>query len=183
MRIEKLKRNFDINVQWLYFPLHPNTPPQGLLLNDLFAGRGFDLEGMHQRMKALMNAEGLPFERRTHTYNSRLAQELAKASDLQFGIESIHGALYRAYFVEGQNIGDPEVLMAIAKNAGIPEDEASAILSKRTFKDAVDEDWEKASRYGINGVPTFVAGGSKIVGAQPYEALAEHLRAAGAGPG
>jgi predicted DsbA family dithiol-disulfide isomerase len=170
-------------VQWVYFPLHPNTPAQGLLLKDLFAGRGFDLEGMHQRMKALMNAEGLPYERRSHTYNSRLAQELAKASDLQFGVESIHGALYRAYFVEGRNIGDPEVLVDIAKNAGIPEDEARIVLSERTFKDAVDEDWEKASRYGITGVPTFVAGGSKIVGAQPYEALAEHLRLAGARPG
>jgi predicted DsbA family dithiol-disulfide isomerase len=170
-------------VQWVYFPLHPNTPAQGLLLKDLFAGRGFDLEGMHQRMKALMNAEGLPYERRSHTYNSRLAQELAKASDLQFGVEPIHGALYRAYFVEGRNIGDPEVLVDIAKNAGIPEEEARIVLSERTFKDAVDEDWEKASRYGITGVPTFVAGGSKIVGAQPYEALAEHLRLAGARPG
>jgi predicted DsbA family dithiol-disulfide isomerase len=169
-------------VQWAYFPLHPNTPAQGLLLKDLFAGRGFDLEGMHARMKALMNTEGLPYERRTHTYNSRLAQELAKWADTQPGAESIHEALYRAYFVEGHNIGDPEVLLDIAKRAGLSEEEASTVISKRTFKDAVDADWEKASRYRITGVPTFVADGSKIVGAQPYEALAELLLAAGARP-
>jgi len=34
-------------VQWVYFPLHPRTPPEGLLLKDLFAGRGMDLDVMH----------------------------------------------------------------------------------------------------------------------------------------
>ena len=104
-------------MQWVYFPLHPDTPAQGLLLKDLFAGRGFDLEAMHARMKGLMEMEGLPYERRTHTYNSRLAQELAKWADSQPGFEAIHQALYRAYFVESRNIGDPGVLVDIAKYA------------------------------------------------------------------
>jgi len=68
----------DIEVQWVYFPLHPDTPSEGLLLKDLFAGRGFDLEAMHARMKDLMDMEELPYKQRTHTYNSQLAQELAK---------------------------------------------------------------------------------------------------------
>jgi predicted DsbA family dithiol-disulfide isomerase len=167
-------------VQWVYFPLHPNTPQQGLLLEDLFAGRGFDLDAMHARMKGLMDAEGLPYERRTHTYNSRLAQELAKWADGQPGMEAIHGALYRAYFVEGRNIGDPEVLVGIAGKVGLPAESARVVLSQRTFKDAVDADWEKARRYGITGVPSFVAGRYKVVGAQPYEVLAQQLREAGA---
>src|SRR5215468_7105133 len=120
------------------FPLHPNTPQNGLPLEDLFAGRGFDLDAMHARMKGLMNTEGLPYERRTHTYNSRLAQELAKWVDGQPGFEAIHGALYTAYFVDGRNIGDPEVLIQIAGKAGLPVDAARKVLSDRTFKDAVD---------------------------------------------
>jgi predicted DsbA family dithiol-disulfide isomerase len=167
-------------VQWVYFPLHPNTPQQGLLLEDLFAGRGFDLDVMHARMKGLMDAEGLPYERRTHTYNSRLAQELAKWADGQPGMEAIHSALYRAYFVEGRNIGDLEVLVDIASRVGLPPEIARVVLSQRTFKDAVDGDWEKARRYGITGVPSFVAGRYKVVGAQPYEVLAQQLREAGA---
>src|SRR5436190_24101456 len=97
-RVAKLERSLNVAVQWVYFPLHPNTPAEGLLLKDLFAGRGFDLDAMHTRMKTLMDAEGLPYERRSHTYNSRLAQELAKWADSQPGFEAIHGELYRAYF-------------------------------------------------------------------------------------
>jgi predicted DsbA family dithiol-disulfide isomerase len=162
----------------VYFPLHPDTPAEGLPLKDLFAGRGFDLEAMHARMKGLMDAEGLPYSRRTHTYNSRLAQELAKWADSQPGFESIHNALYRAYFVDGRNIGDPEVLIDIAQFVGLPADAAREVLADRTFKDAVDADWEESRRHGITGVPSFIAGKYKVVGAQPYNVLADLLRAA-----
>jgi len=135
---------------------------------------------MHVRMKGLMDAEGLPYNQRTHTYNSRLAQELAKWADSKPGFESVHEALYKAYFVDGKNIGQPDVLVSIAASVGLPIEEAREALSERTFKDAVDADWEKARRYGITGVPTFVAGGYKAVGAQPYETLAHMLRSAGA---
>ncbi len=164
----------------MYFPLHPDTPAEGLALKDLFAGRGLDLEAMHARMKGLMDAEGLPYNRRSHTYNSRLAQELAKWADSQPGFEAIHDALYRAYFVDGRNLGDPDVLIGIAQSVGLPSDGALEVLTRRTFKDAVDADWQKARRYGVTGVPTFVAGGYKVVGAQPYDVLAERLSAAGA---
>lgn len=164
----------------MYFPLHPDTPTDGLPLKDLFAGRGLDLEAMHTRMKGLMDTEGLPYGRRSHTYNSRLAQELAKWADSQPGFEAIHDALYRAYFVDGRNIGDPEVLVEIAQSVGLPSDGARAVLTKRTFKEAVDADWEKARRYGITGVPSFVAGGRALVGAHPYDVLAELLGTAGA---
>ena len=149
-------------------------------MKDLFAGRGLDLDAMHARMKGLMDAEGLPYNRRSHTYNSRLAQELAKWADSKPGFEKIHDALYKAYFVESRNIGDKQVLLDIAKSVGLPVEEARLVLENRTFKDAVDADWQKARRYAITGVPSFVAGGSKVVGAQPYEVLAHQLRAAGA---
>src|SRR5207249_3644468 len=143
-----------IEVQWVYFPLHPLTPAEGLPLKDLFAGRGMDLDVMHSRMKALMDAEGLAYGRRTHTYNSRLAQELAKWADSLPGFEAIHDALYRAYFVEGLNIGDPEVLAVIAQSVELPVEETRKVLTGRTFKSPVDADWEKARRYGITGVPS-----------------------------
>jgi predicted DsbA family dithiol-disulfide isomerase len=151
-------------------------------MKDLFAGRSLDLDAMHARMKGLMDAEGLPYNRRSHTYNSRLAQELAKWADSKPGFEKIHEALYKAYFVGGRNLGDKEVLIDIAQSAGLPLEEARSVLNDRTFKDAVDADWQKARQYSITGVPTFVAGGSKVVGAQPFEVLAQHLRTAGAEP-
>jgi predicted DsbA family dithiol-disulfide isomerase len=137
---------------------------------------------MYTRMKSLMDAEGLPYGRRTHTYNSRLAQELAKWANSRPGFEAIDGALYHAYFVDGRNIGDLEVLVDIAQSVGLPADEARRVLIERRFQDAVDSDWDEARRFRITGVPSFVAGGYKIVGAQPYEVLADLVRAANAPP-
>lgn len=180
MRVEKLKETFAIETQLVHFPLHPETPPEGRTMEEVYAGRNVDPEAMYQRMKGLMDAEGLPYERRTHTYNSRLAQELGKWADTQPGGGAIHDKLYRAYFVEKRNIGDPEILIEIAASVGLPAEEARAVLAERRFKDAVDADWAKSHRYGVTGVPTFVAERYGVVGAQPYEVLEELVAKAGA---
>ncbi len=64
--------------------------------------------------------------------------------------------------------------MKIAEAVGLSGDAARAVLEERSFEAAVDDDWRKSRAYGITGVPTFVAGGYGVVGAQPYETL-EHL--------
>jgi predicted DsbA family dithiol-disulfide isomerase len=171
VRIERLKAEHNVKVEWVHFPLHPDTPPEGRALSDLFAGRKVDLPGMHAQMKARMAAEGLPYGDRATTYNSRLAQELGKWADTQPGGEVMHDALFRAYFVEARDISRPAVLLEVAEHVGLSADGAREVLEKRTFKDAVDADWRLSREYGITGVPTFVAGRYAVVGAQPYEAL------------
>jgi predicted DsbA family dithiol-disulfide isomerase len=179
VRIEKLRREHGVKVEWVHFPLHPETPVDGgRSLAELFAGRNLDLRSMHAQMKARMDAEGLPYSERTHTYNSRLAQELGKWADTQPGGEALHDALFRAYFVEGRDISQPSVLLEIAERAGLPVDEARRVLHDRTFKAAVDADWALSRRYGVTGVPTFVAGRHGVVGAQPYEMLEQLVRQA-----
>jgi predicted DsbA family dithiol-disulfide isomerase len=180
VRIEKLKQAFEVETRLVHFPLHPETPPEGRSMAELYAGRNVDPEAIYARMKGLMDAEGLPYGRRTHTYNSRLAQELGKWADTQPGGEAIHDALYRAYFVDNRNIGDPEVLVEIAQSVGLSSEEARAVLGERRFKDAVDADWAKSRAYGVTGVPTFVADRYGVVGAQPYEVLEQLLEKAGA---
>ena len=167
-----------MRVQWVHFPLHPETPPQGRSLEDLFAGRGYDIPKMQAQMRARMQAEGLPYGNRTFTYNSRLAQELAAWADTQPGGEAIHDAMFRAYFVDARNIGDPGVLVEVATSVGLPAERAREVIEKRTHQAAVDADWEKSRLYGVTGVPTFVAGNQAVVGAQPYEALEELVRRA-----
>jgi predicted DsbA family dithiol-disulfide isomerase len=176
VRIERLRKEHDVRVKWIHFPLHPETPAEGRSLEDLFAGRGYDIPKMQAQMRARMEAEGLPYGKRTKTYNSRLAQELAAWADTQPGGEAIHEAMFRAYFVDARNIGDAEVLVDIAKSVGLPADQAREVIEKRTHQAAVDADWEKSRRYGVTGVPTFVVGTQGVVGAQPYEALEELLR-------
>src|SRR5260370_14038045 len=108
-------------------------------------------------MKGVMDAEGLPYGRRTHTYNSRLAQELGKWADTQPGGEALHDALYRAYFVEARNIGDPELLVELPQSVCLPAEAAREVLEGRRFMDAVDAGGAKSHRYGVTVVPTFVA--------------------------
>jgi len=179
VRIEKLKAEHGVKVEWVHFPLHPDTPAEGRSLADLFAARGRnvnDIEALQAQMKARMDAEGLPYGKRAMTYNSRLAQELGKWADTQAGGEAIHDALFRAYFVEGRDISQPAVLLDVAGQVGLSVDAAREVLEKRTFKDAVDADWKLSREYGITGVPTFVVGSQGVVGAQPYEALVELVR-------
>ena len=171
-----------MKVQWVHFPLHPDTPQEGRSLEDMFAGRGYDVPKMQAQMRQRMAAEGLPYGERSMTYNSRLAQELAKWADAQPGGEAIHDALFRAYFVDGRNIGDADVLVSVAESVGLPGDRAREVIETRSHKAAVDADWEKSRRYGVTGVPTFVAGGHGVVGAQPYEALEQLVRQAGEQP-
>ena len=148
---------------------------------ELYAGRNVDPEAMYQRMKGLMDAEGLPYGRRTHTYNSRLAQELGKWADTQpGGGDALHDALYRAYFVDNRNIGNADILVEIAEAVGLSGEEARKVLAERRFKDAVDADWAKSRQFGVTGVPTFVASGYGVVGAQPYEVLEQLAAKAGA---
>lgn len=165
-----------MKVKWVHFPLHPDTPQNGRSLEDLFAGRGYDIPKMQAQMRARMQAEGLPYGTRSMTYNSRLAQELGAWADTQPGGEAIHDALFRAYFVDAKNIGDPEVLVEIAASVGLPADQAREVLEKRTHKDAIDADWQKSHQYGVTGVPTFVVGNRGVVGAQPYEVLEELVK-------
>ena len=171
MRIEKLRTEHNVKIEWVHFPLHPETPPEGQSLDDLFRGRNVDRKAMHAQMKARMDAEGLPYGERSMTYNSRLAQELGKWADTQPGGEALHDALFRAYFVDARDISRPDVLLDIVKEVGLPVDPAREVIEQRTFKDAVDADWKLSREYGITGVPTFVAGRYGVVGAQPYEAL------------
>jgi predicted DsbA family dithiol-disulfide isomerase len=176
VRIEKLRVEHNVRIEWVHFPLHPETPPEGRSLADLFAGRNVDRQAMHAQMKARMDAEGLPYGERTMTYNSRLAQELGKWADTQPGGEALHDAFFRAYFVEARDISQPAVLLEVVERVGLSLEGAREVLEKRTFKAAVDADWALSRRYGVTGVPTFVVGRYGVVGAQPYEALEQLVR-------
>ena len=163
---------------WTHFPLHPDTPDEGRSLEDLFAGRNMDSPAMRKRMTKLMADEGLPYGDRTMTYNSRLAQEVGKWADTQPGGEAIHLALFKAYFVDGLNLASPDALLEVVEGIGLSREEAGTVMKERSFHDAVDADWKRSAEFGITGVPTFVAAGHGVVGAQPYEMLEQLVRKA-----
>lgn len=180
VRIERLRQAYNIDVQYHFFPLHPETPPEGLTLEALFDGRNIDIEKSQEEISARMAEEGLPYARRTMTYNSRMAQELAKWAATQDRGEVFISAVYRAYFVENRNLAKVDVLKEIAQSAGLSPTEAGDVLESRAFREAVDEDWNRCRQLGLTGVPAFAAGGSGVMGAQPYEVLEQLVIRAGA---
>jgi len=127
-------------------------------------------------MKGLMVEAGLPYGDRSHTYNSRLAQELGKWADTLEGGEAIHELLYKAYFVDSINIGDINELVKIAEKAGLSADAARQVLENREFERQVDEDWSYSRESGVTGVPTFYSNNLAVVGCQPYEVLERFVR-------
>ena len=161
---------------WTHFPLHPETPDSGIPLEELFRGRGYDIEAMKQRMSGLMAEENLPYGNRSHTYNSRFAQELAKWGESFPEGEALNLKLFKAYFGEGRNLAEPVVLLEVAEAAGLDRDAAEEMIRKRSFRDAVHADWKRAHELGVTGVPTIVSGNLGLVGAQPYEALEQLIR-------
>ncbi len=135
---------------------------------------------MMARLQSVARELGLPLGERGMTYNSRLAQEMGKwAEDQGLGHE-FHIAAFRSYFADGRNIAETEVLLDLAGSVGLSREDAEGILADRTYREAVDADWERSRSLGVTAVPTFLTDGSRLVGAQPYEPLERMVVGAGA---
>ena len=136
---------------------------------------------MLARLRQVAGELNLPFGDRKMTFNSRLAQELGKWAEDQGRGDTFHHAVFLAYFERGENIARPPVLLQICSAVGLDPAAAQAVLSQRSYRQAVDRDWQRSRRMGITAVPTFVLNGQRLVGAQSYTALQNMVLAAGVG--
>lgn len=132
------------------------------------------------RVDAMLAREGLPFTERKFSYNSRLAQEMAKWAKREGREDAFNDAVFRAYFVDAVNIGEPDVLLGLVEEAGLPVEEARRILSDRPFEQEVNDDWQRCYSLGVRAVPTYLSEGLAIVGAEPYDRLEQLVTEAGA---
>lgn len=169
MRTDRLKHEFNVEINWKVFPLHPEIPDDGIDLTQLFAGRDAEIRAIQDRLVQVAESEGLPFTPRSRTYNSRRAQELGKWAGTIGKDEAFRKSVYKAYFAEGRNIARIDELLIISEEAGLPVTEAEIILSERSFASAVDADWQLARDMRITAVPTHICGGRRLAGFSPYE--------------
>jgi predicted DsbA family dithiol-disulfide isomerase len=169
VRTDRLQQEYGVRLRWSVFPLHPETPPEGRELAELFAGREAMFRDMQARLLRIAAREGLPLAERSRTYNSRLAQELGKWAEEEGRGDEFRHAVYRAYFVEGVNIAQVEELLRIAAAAGLPADEARAALRERSFAAVVEADWQRAMDLRITAVPTHLCDGKRLTGFAAYE--------------
>ena len=103
---------------------------------------------------------------------TRLAHEAAHWARAQGRFEDYHHEIFRAFFERGEDIGDVEVLMALARRLGLDSDSLRLALTNHEFEESVLADESEAARLGVSGVPAFVANRkAALSGVQPIENL------------
>ena len=88
---------------------------------------------MMTRLREVADEAGLPLGKREKPFNSRLAQELGKWAERKCRGDRFHNAVFRAYFVDGKNIGKIPVLAELAGSVGLPGKEAQEMLESRAL--------------------------------------------------
>jgi predicted DsbA family dithiol-disulfide isomerase len=160
-------------VQFAPFLLDPATPPEGKPRRQV-TQPGDPPTAIEQRAASL----GITFTRgRTWTSNSHLALEAAAFAAEHGDPAPFHRAMFKAYFEDLADIGDLEVVVGIAGDAGVPTSALRAALAEGHYRAAVDEGVQWAQQVGVTAVPTFVLDGRYgIVGAQEGHVFEELLQ-------
>lgn len=161
-------------VSWLPYELNPDMPSQGMPRADyrarkFGAERSAELDGQMQERGA---GEGVTFafDKMTRTPNTRRAHALiAKAGEMGLA-NAMAEELFRAYFEDGADVGDTEILVSSATSVGMDEATARAIIDDEAIKQEVAALEARATQMGVSGVPFFIIDEKFAVsGAQPSE--------------
>lgn len=163
-----MRRRYDAEVTWLPFDLHPEYPPEGIPRAELHARYG---ERFHDHVREMFETAGLAYSPPPDVVpNSKAALRVTElARDLGLH-EAVHNRLMHAYWAESRNIGDREVLGALAAEAGLESGEVEEVLESDRYGDRVTASTAQAAGAGVTGVPAWVLGGRLLVlGAQPRE--------------
>lgn len=173
-----------ITLQWRPFQLDPAIPPAGVNRQAYMLEKFGNMERIdaaHDRLREAGAAAGIAFdfdaiEISPNTLDAHRLIYWAGSLGEQTQTRLV-GRLFRAYFEEGRNIGDHEVLVALAKDAGMNVAHAGELLETGVNRKDVLELIESAQRMGISGVPCFLLEGRYVLsGAQPPEVLEDAIR-------
>jgi predicted DsbA family dithiol-disulfide isomerase len=175
----------EVTVTYRSFELDPDAPAQRTGTHAEHLARKYGMtvaqaEQASQQMTQRAAADGLEFRfdriQGGNTFDAHRLLHLAKDHGRQ---PEMKERLLQATFTEGLPIADKPTLVRLATQAGLPAALVQAVLDGDAYADAVRADEQQAARYGITGVPFFVADGKFAVsGAQPPEVLLQFLRRA-----
>ena len=167
----------DLTVRWRAFQLNPDMPADGMERQrylELKFGGAAGAETVYARVRAAGESEGIAFafDRIARTPNTVASHRLIRFAAGREREDAVVQALFDAYFLRGEDIGDPEVLSAAAAAGGLDPDEARAFLDGDAEAEAVRSEDATARQAGINGVPCFIFNGKyALSGAQPPEVM------------
>lgn len=117
--------------------------------------------------------EGVVLKGQSFTTNSHKALLLAEAvkkegRDIFY---TLNRSIFEAYFIEGKNIGDPDILQRLASAAGVAEETVELAWSDQKYEQVLKKNLAAAIGLGFTGIPAFLIGQRKLVGALPTENL------------
>lgn len=170
--IRKLKREFDIQLEWRGFQIHPEWPAEGIALEQ--ASRAIDpasKAALWKRIGAMAEAIGLAMKAPAVLTNSRAALAATEFARESGGDEALEERIYRAYFNEGANIGDAEAVARLSAEAGLDAEAVRAAIRSPRYEMRLKNNALAANQRGVGGVPTFFIGEFPLVGAQSLAAM------------
>jgi predicted DsbA family dithiol-disulfide isomerase len=169
-------------VRWRPFQLDPTIPPGGIARRDYLMRKFGSDERIRQLQANIVEvgeAEGIRFvfDRIAVSPNTLDAHRLIRWAAAVGAQEEIVEALFRAYFIEGRDIGDRAGLADIAAGVGMEGSLVAARLATEEDREEVTAEIAAAQRIGISGVPTFIFDNRySFVGAQPAEQIVKALQ-------
>ena len=171
-----------VEVEWRSFELDPHAtsvraagegPDHADVLASKYAMSRAQAEAAIGNVTAAAAGEGLDFHLdvslRSNTFDAHRVIHLAAARGIQ---DAVKERLMRAYFTEGEPVGERDALLRIATDAGLDAAEVEQVLDTDEHADAVRADEAEARALGISGVPFFVVDRLYgVSGAQPADQL------------
>ena len=173
--------NIRVAIRWHPYQLDPTIPPGGKSRREYLVAKFGSEDRIRQLQRNIENvgaAEGIDFafERIAVSPNTLDAHRLIRWAGDAKTADAIVEALFRAYFLDGRDIGDRAVLADIAASCGMEPDDVARRLASDEDLAAVRAAVQAAQQLGVTGVPTFIlAGRYAVVGAQPAETLADAI--------
>jgi len=175
--VRKLKSEFELEIDWRGFQIHPEWPAEGMAAADY--RRGMDPETRRTiwaRIQAMAEATGFSMKPPAVLTNSRMALEAAEFAN-QCGVgEAFEERVYRAYFNEGLNIGSQGVIGELAAEVGIDRNELDLAIESNRYVERLRDNASDAHTRGVSGVPTFFVGEYPLVGAQNEDVMRQILQ-------
>jgi predicted DsbA family dithiol-disulfide isomerase len=166
--VERLKEEYNAEVEWRPFYLYWDTPPEGRDLPSyiLRARAG----GSEERLTSMANSYGMDFRSTERIYNTRLAHEATEYARENEKANEFHKAMFRKVYAEGQDPSNWTVLRLTAEEVGLNAQEMQQLVESGRYTGFVEEQVRWAQQIGVTGVPTYVINNRyAVVGAQPYE--------------
>ena len=159
VRLNRLREDYDLKINWCFLELHPETPAEGMDASCL----GYSdpkWQQMMDNLSRLAEEEGIRFRPQTFTTNSHKSLLLAEAAkeDGADVFYALHTRLFEALFTEGLNIGDEDILRTLAREAGVSNDVLARAWTDARYEERLKQFQAAAHELDVCATPTIFFG-------------------------